>query len=96
MELFDEIGEVLKGKECKHCPWYKHCVAPVSIPDIQNTILSNVPPELFKNAKVEQVAQRIQETVIVACPVFTERLKKSPNLIQAIKKLMENWKPEEM
>ena len=90
MGFADEIGGVLEGAECKSCPWYKHCVSPVPDAVITNApIFEGMPPGMAQG--MSQVMQRLQESMLVCCPIFAKRLKESPRLAESIRKMMQEW-----
>ena len=94
MDFAKEIGGILEGTECKNCPWYKHCVIPV--PDALTANIStfeNMSAGMTQGMMQEmgQVIQKLQENVVISCPIFAKRLKESPRLVESIRKIMQEW-----
>ena len=99
-DILNEASAIIK---CKECPWFKNCVSPVqaSADDIahfrmmmQTTNLPDAAKTEMDNA-IEGITSSSQNMILQSCPVFTQRLKDSPKLAQAIKEMMQNWGREE-
>jgi hypothetical protein len=43
---------------------------------------------------LSSMASAAQNSLLEACPVFIDRLRKSPDLAQRIKEMMRNWSKE--
>ena len=90
MDFADEIGGIVESTECKSCPWYKHCV------DLIPNPLIDVAP-MFKGMlpgtaqEMAQAVQKLQEGMVICCPIFAKRLKESPRLAESIRKMMQEW-----
>lgn len=99
-DILDEATAIVR---CRECPWYKNCVTPlqVSPEDIAQFRLmlqqANL-PEQAKNemeSMLENMASMSQNMILQSCPVFTQRLKESPEMARQIKEMMQNWGKEE-
>lgn len=99
-DILDEVTALVR---CKECPWYKNCLIPVqvSVEDIvqfRTAMQGTGLPEQAKN-ELDQVMERMaslsQEVILQSCPVFTQRLKESPELARQIKQIMQNWGKED-
>lgn len=96
-DVLDEASALI---ECKECPWYKSCVLPLRISpeDMRRQLESTMPGAEFAGASqygMQQVlgglAAAAQNSLLEGCPIFINRLRQSPNLVQAIKKMMRSW-----
>jgi len=96
-DVLDEASALI---ECKECPWYKSCVLPLRISpeDMRRQLESTMPGTEFTSASqygVQQIlgglAAAAQNSLLEGCPVFINRLRQSPNLVQDIKKMMRSW-----
>ena len=98
-DILDKVTALIR---CKECPWYKNCLTPVqvSIEDIAQFKAAMQGTDLSEQARseldqiMESMAAMSQEMILQSCPVFTQRLKESPNLAQQIKKMMQDWGKE--
>ncbi|HXZ95328.1 MAG TPA: hypothetical protein VEG28_05425 [Dehalococcoidia bacterium] len=98
-DILDKVTALIR---CKECPWYKNCLTPVqvSIEDIAQFKVAMQGTDLPEQARseldqiMENMAAMSQEMILQSCPVFTQRLKESPNLAQQIKKMMQDWGKE--
>ena len=99
-DILDKAGALVR---CKECPWYRNCLTPMQVnaEDIgqframlQET---NFPEQVGATLDqfMESVASTSQNTILQSCPIFTQRLKESPQLAQRIKEMMQNWWKEE-
>jgi hypothetical protein len=99
----DVLSEAMALVKCKECPWYKNCVVPlqVSAEDMAQFRLMIEGANLPEPAKsemenvLETIASTSQNVILQSCPIFTQRLKKSPKLAQHIKEMMQSWGKEE-
>jgi len=98
-DILDKVTALIR---CKECTWYKNCLTPVqvSIEDIAQFKVAMQGTDLPEQARseldqiMENMAAMSQEMILQSCPVFTQRLKESPNLAQQIKKMMQDWGKE--
>lgn len=87
--------------QCKECPWYKSCATPmrVSAEDIRNQLAAssagNPPSDMGMQGLLSNMAAAAQNSMLEGCPVFIDRLRKSPELANRIKELMRNWGKQE-
>ena len=100
----DVLGEAYGIAQCKECPWYKNCVAPVKFTaeDIRRQLeastsgidnLQQVDPAMQN--LLFGMATAAQNSMLEGCPVFIDRLRRGSELAQRIKELMQNWSKEE-
>ena len=100
----DILDEAYGLVQCKECPWYKTCVSPMKFTaeDIKRQMEQSgpgmdasqaVPPGM--QDFVSNMANAAQNSLLEGCPVFIERLRKSPELARRIKEIMQNWGKEE-
>ena len=97
--ILDEVTALVR---CKECPWYKNCLIPVqvSVDDIaqfRTAMQRTALPEQTRTELdqiMENMASMSQEMILQSCPVFTQRLKESPELARQIKQIMQNWGKE--
>ena len=95
----DIINQAYQIVQCKECPWYKTCVTPMKFTpeDIKRQMEQGTPG--MAGQPVDQQMQNLlgsmavaaQNSLLEACPVFIDRLRKSPELSQKLKELMLNW-----
>ena len=100
----DVINEAYGIVQCKECPWYKACVAPMKFTteDIRRQ-LEQTAPGASTPQEVDSVTQNLlssmataaQNSLLEGCPVFIQRLRSSPELAQKLKQIMLNWGSEE-
>ena len=102
--MSDVLNEAYGIVQCKECPWYKSCVAPMrfTAEDIRRQLESSAPEmdtslqaDLGMQNLLSSMATAAQNSLLEGCPVFIERLRSSPELAQRIKKMMQNWGKEE-
>ena len=100
-DILDEAQSLL---QCKTCPWYKNCVLPVRVTelDLKKQLGPNAtifgaagPDEIGINQLLGSLASAAQNSMLEGCPVFIERLRSNPNLALRIKKMMQDWSEEE-
>lgn len=101
--MSDILNEAYGIVQCKECPWYKACVTPMrfSAEDIRRQLASaapgmNMPSTDFGlQSLLSGMATAAQNSMLEGCPVFIERLRKSPELAQRIKEMMRDWGKQE-
>ena len=100
----DVLDEAYDIAQCKECPWYKSCVAPMKFTaeDIRRQLESSASgmgmlPEanLGMENLLSSMATAAQNSLLEACPVFINRLRANPKLAQRLKKMMQDWGKEE-
>jgi len=99
--MSDILNEAYGIVQCKECPWYKSCVMPmrISTEDIRRQLASAPPgavspPDLGLQSLLSSMATAAQNSLLEGCPVFIDRLRRSPELAQRIKDIMRNWSKE--
>jgi hypothetical protein len=96
-DILDEAQSLL---QCKTCPWYKNCVLPVRVTELdlrkqlgQNPNISS--PSGMEGLGMDQLlsglASAAQNSMLEGCPVFIDRLRTNPNLAIRIKRIMQEW-----
>ena len=100
--MSDILNEAYGIVQCKECQWYKSCATPmrVSAEDIRSQLASApqgaLPsPDLGMQSLLANMAAAAQNSLLEGCPVFIDRLRRSPELAQRIKELMRNWGKQE-
>ena len=102
--MSDVLNEAYGIAQCKECPWYKSCVAPMrfTVEDIRRQLESSAPgmnpsqqADLGMQSLLSSMATAAQNSLLEGCPIFIDRLRKSPELAQRIKEMMRNWGKEE-
>ena len=99
----DILNEAYAIAQCKECPWYKACATPMrfTAEDIRRQIESTPgmgfpnQPDLGWQNLLSSMATAAQNSLVEACPIFIERLRRSPKLAQKLKEIMQNWGKEE-
>jgi len=99
----DVLDEAYAIAQCKDCPWYKSCVAPMkfSAEDIRRQLESSPGTAISQQADLgmqnllSSMASAAQNSILEGCPIFIERLRNDPRLAQKLKKLMQDWGNEE-
>ncbi len=100
----DILDEAYAIAQCKDCPWYKSCVAPMrfTAEDIRRQLESSAPgmdisqqADLGMQSLLSSMATAAQNSLLEGCPVFIERLRANPKLAQRLKQIMQNWDKEE-
>ena len=102
--MSDILNEAYGVVQCKECPWYKTCVSPMKFTaeDIRRQ-MEQVSPGMDSQQQMDLTMQNLlsnmataaQNSMLEGCPVFIERLRKSPELARRIKEIMQNWAKEE-
>ena len=99
-DILDEAQSLL---QCKSCPWYKNCVLPVRVTelDLRKQLGSNINvygtpgmEETGLNQLLSGLASAAENSILEGCPVFIERLRANLNLAVRIKKMMQEWADE--
>ena len=100
----DVLDEAYAIAQCKDCPWYKSCVAPMrfTAEDIRRQLESSAPgmdisqqADLGMQSLLSSMATAAQNSLLEGCPVFIQRLRANPKLAQRLKQIMQNWGKEE-
>ena len=96
-DILDEASALV---ECKECPWYKSCVLPLklSLEDMRRQLESTMPgidrtsgSQYGMQQLLGGLAAAAQNSLLEGCPIFINRLRQSPKLVQTIKKIMQSW-----
>ncbi len=96
-DILDEASALV---ECKECPWYKSCVLPLKLSpeDMRRQLESTMPgTEIPSSAQygmhqlLSGLAAAAQNSLLEGCPVFINRLRQTPKLVENIKKMMQSW-----
>ena len=99
-DILDEAQSLL---QCKTCPWYKNCVLPLRVTELDlrkqmgaNTIIPGMPgmEEAGLNQLLSGLASAAENSILEGCPVFIDRLRNSPGLAVRLKKIMQEWSEE--
>ncbi len=102
--MSDVLDEAYGIVQCKECPWYKSCVAPMrfTAEDIRRQLESSatgmntsLQADLGMQNLLSSMATAAQNSLLEGCPVFINRLRSSPELARRIKEMMQNWGKEE-
>jgi hypothetical protein len=99
--MSDALNEAYGIIQCKECPWYKACCMPMrfTAEDIRRQMeqagQSGMNQMDMNMQMLSNMATAAQNSMLEGCPVFIERLRKSPKLAQRVKELMQNWSKEE-
>jgi len=102
--MSDILDEAYAIAQCKECPWYKACAAPMkfSAEDIRRQLESSASgmdvaqqADLGIQNLLSSMASAAQNTLLEGCPIFIQRLRADPKLAQRLKQLMQNWGREE-
>ena len=102
--MSDVLNEAYGIAQCKECPWYKACAVPMrfTAEDIRRQLESSatgmdasLQANLGMQSLLSSMAAAAQSSLLEACPVFIDRLRKSPELAQHLKEMMQNWGKEE-
>ena len=94
-DILDEASALV---QCKQCPWYKSCVAPMrfNAEDIAGQMQQAMPQDSAGMPKFfSELAAASQNLLLESCPIFINRLKSSPKLAEQIKKIMLSWGSDE-
>ncbi len=101
--MSDILDEAYGIAQCKDCPWYKACVMPMrfTAEDIRRQLESSamgtnpsLPPDISMQNFLSSMATAAQNSLLEGCPVFIDRLRRSPELAKRIKGMMQNWSQE--
>jgi hypothetical protein len=102
--MSDILNEAHGIAQCKDCPWYKACVAPMKFTaeDIRRQLEQSAPgmgvsqpPDLGMQDLLSNMALAAQNSIVEGCPIFIDRLRANPELAQRIKQMMQSWCKEE-
>ena len=100
----DILDEAYGLVQCKECPWYKSCVAPMrfTAEDIRRQLESSAPgmdisgqADLGMQNLLSSMATAAQNSLLEGCPIFIGRLRANPELARRLKAIMQNWGKEE-
>jgi len=100
----DIIDEAHGIAQCKDCPWYKSCVAPMKFTaeDIRQQLEQSAPgmgvsqpADLGMQNLLSNMALAAQNSIVEGCPIFIERLRSNPELAQRVKQMMQDWGKKE-
>ena len=100
----DVLDEAYGIVQCKECPWYRTCAAPMKFTaeDIRRQLESSAPgmntslqADLAMQNLLSSMATAAQNSLLEGCPIFIDRLRRSPEIAQRIKEMMRNWGKEE-
>lgn len=98
--MSDVLNEAHGIMQCRECPWYKSCITPMrfTAEDIRRQLEQSVPGmdssqthDVNMQNLMSSMAIAAQNSLLEACPVLIERLRKSPKLAERIKEIMQNW-----
>jgi len=101
--MSDVLNEAYGIAQCKECPWYKSCVAPMKFTadDIRRQLEASAlgmdasqQADLTMQNLLSSMATAAQSSLLEGCPVFIDRLRTSPNLAQRLKEIMQSWGKE--
>ena len=93
-DILDEASALV---ECKECPWYKSCVLPLklSLDDMKRQLESTMPGVELPSSEqygmqqlLSGLAAAAQNSLLEGCPVFINRLRQNPKLVENIKKII--------
>ena len=102
--MSDIIDEAHGIAQCKDCPWYKSCVAPMKFTaeDIRRQLEQSAPgigvsqpADLGMQNLLSSMALAAQNSIAEGCPIFVERLRANPEIAQRVKQMMQDWGKEE-
>jgi len=100
----DILNEAQGIAQCKDCPWYKSCVAPMrfTAEDIRRQLEQSAPgmsasqsTDLGMQNLLSNMALAAQNSIVESCPIFIDRLRAAPELAQRIKQMMQDWGKKE-
>jgi hypothetical protein len=98
--MADILDEAQSLVQCKTCPWYKNCVLPVRVTELDlrkqlgpNAAASGLPgmEDMGINQLLSGLASAAENSMLEGCPVFIDRLRTNPNLAIRLKKIMQEW-----
>jgi hypothetical protein len=95
-DVMDEVNAIA---QCKDCPWYKTCVSPMKFTpeDIKRQIeasgsmMGAGSSDANMQGLLASMASAAQNTMLEACPIFIQRLRSSPKLMEHLKRAMQDW-----
>lgn len=93
----DILDKAYAIAQCKECPWYKSCVMPLrfTADDIRRQLESPghiaQPVDLNMQNLMASMASAAQNSLLEGCPIFIERLRANPKLVQRLKEIMQQW-----
>ena len=99
-DILDEAQALI---QCKDCQWFKSCVLPVKLTEVElrKQLESSIPGATEPGATqygmqqlLSSLAAAAENSILEGCPVFINRLRASPKLAEQIKKLMQDWSKE--
>ncbi len=98
----DILDEAYAIAQCKECPWYKSCVMPLrfTADDIRRQMEAAAPGSMAQSVDLNMqnlmasMASSAQNSILEGCPVFIERLRANPKLVQRLKEIMQQWGSE--
>ncbi len=102
--MSDVLNEAHGIAQCKDCPWYKACAAPMKFTaeDIRRQLEQSAPgmgvsqpADLGMQNLLSNMALAAQNSIVEGCPIFIDRLRAAPELAQRIKQMMQSWCKEE-
>ncbi|MGD0854531.1 MAG: hypothetical protein ABSA18_01825 [Dehalococcoidia bacterium] len=98
--MADILDEAQSLVQCKTCPWYKNCVLPVRVTELDlrkqlgpNAATSGLPgiEDMGINQLLSGLASAAENSMLEGCPVFIDRLRTNPSLAIRLKKMMQEW-----
>jgi hypothetical protein len=100
--MADILDEAQSLVQCKTCPWYKNCVLPVRVTelDLRKQLGPNAAAglpgieDMGINQLLSGLASAAENSMLEGCPVFIDRLRTNPNLAIRLKKMMQEWSEE--
>ena len=101
--MSDVLNEAYGIAQCKECPWYKSCVAPMKFTadDIRRQLEASAlgmdasqQADLTMQNLLSSMATAAQNSLLEGCPVFIDRLRTSHHLAQRLKEIMQSWGKE--
>ena len=99
----DVLNEANAIAQCKECPWYKSCAMPLrfTAEDIRRQMETSTPGiDMSQTADANMqnlmagMATAAQNSLLEGCPIFIERLRSNPRLVQRLKEIMQQWGSE--
>ncbi|OGO18460.1 MAG: hypothetical protein A2Z02_02320 [Chloroflexi bacterium RBG_16_48_7] len=97
--MADILDEAQSLVQCKTCPWYKNCVLPVRVTELDlrkqlgPNAVAGLPgiEDMGINQLLSGLASAAENSMLEGCPVFIDRLRTNPNLAIRLKKMMQEW-----
>lgn len=98
-----DVIEEFSMENCNRCSWDKHCIKPSDLTPGEVKRRREKEKEDMKQDKTGKNGMGVVGAMISmmmddgfsrpkACPLFMQRLRKSPELCEKIKKIMMEWK----